>query len=228
MTPSGSVGPGLMLDHTAEANDVDEVREDDPIIARIVADELDALRRAFGEGAEFAVIRAGRRDETLHRLECPALEPHLDRRARWTDAQRRRLAADRAYRIPLPALITREHARSMPGVRGCKVCWPNPSGSDPRPLKRFTARALRPKHVGRVLATESGESLGTIVRTTARSGADLFGVEHDEIEVVTSARTIRYAPAEVVHLWDLPSDSEAIERKIRLFTQLGPGLSPVH
>jgi hypothetical protein len=228
MTPSGSVEPGPMLDDTAHPHEVDDVHETDPLVARIVADELDALRRAFGEGAEFAVLRAGRRDETLHRLECPALEPHLDRPARWNAAQRRRLAADRTYRLPLPALITREHARSIPGVRGCKVCWPNPTGGDPRPLKRLTARGLRPKHVGRVLATETGESLGTIVRATAHAGADLFGVEHDEIEVVTSARTIRYAPTEVVHLWDLPTDSEAIERKIRLFTQLGPGMSPVH
>lgn len=227
MTPSGSVEPGVMLDDAPHHHEAGEVQEDDPLVARIVADELEALRRAFGQGAEFAVTRAGRRDETLHRLECPALEPHLDRLARWNAAQRRRLAADRAYRLPLPALLTREHARSIPGVRGCKVCWPNPTGSEPRPLKRMTARGLRPQHVGRVLATETGESLGTIVRATAHAGADLFGVEHDEVEVVTSARTIRYAPTEVVHLWDLPSDAEAIERKIRLFAQLGPGLSPV-
>ncbi|GGI47440.1 hypothetical protein BCL57_002137 [Agromyces flavus] len=196
------------------------------LVDRIVAEELEALRRAFGEGAEFAITRAGRRDETLHRLECPSVEPHLDRRARWTDEHRRRLAADDTYRIPLPALLTRERAGAISGMRGCKVCWPNLSGTEPRPLKRITARGLRPQHAGRVIATPTGESLGTIIRSTPRRGADLFGVEHDEIEVVTSSRTIRYAPDEDVHLWDLPSDSQAIERKLRLFTQLGSGPSP--
>jgi hypothetical protein len=198
------------------------------MVEQIVASELAALRRAFGEGAEFAVTRAGRRDETLHRLECPALEPHLDRRARWTEEHRRRLVADREYRIPLPALITRERARAASNVRGCKVCWPNITGREPRPLKRLTARGLRAQHVGRVLATDSGDSLGTIVRITAHSGADLFGVEHDEIEIVTSARTVRVAPAEAVHLWDLPTDSEAIERRMRLFARLGSSLSPAN
>ncbi|MFE5672096.1 hypothetical protein ACFQ58_10880 [Agromyces sp. NPDC056523] len=196
------------------------------LVDRIVAEELATLRRAFGEGAEFAVTRAGRRDETLHRLECPAVEPHLDRRARWTDEHRRRLAVDEGYRIPLPALLTRERARAIAEVRGCKVCWPNLSGTEPRPLKRITARGLRPQHAGRVVATPTGDSLGAIIRSTARRGADLFGVEHDEIEVVTSSRTIRYAPDDDVHLWDLPSDSQAIERKLRLFTWLGSGPSP--
>ena len=197
------------------------------LVDRIVAEELETLRRAFGEGAEFAITRAGRRDETLHRLECPSVEPHLDRRARWTDEHRRRLAADDTYRIPLPALLTRERARAISEVRGCKVCWPNLSGLEPRPLKRITARRLRPHHAGRVLATPTGESLGTIIRSTERRGADLFGVEHDEIEVVTSSRTILYAPGEDVYLWNLPSDSQAIERKVRLFAQLGSGPSPL-
>ena len=220
MTPSGSAEPGIALGDPHPSHDADT------LIERIVAHELEALRQAFDQGAEFAVTRAGRRDETLHRLECPALEPHLDRRARWTEEHRRRLASDDGYRIPLPALITRERARAISGVRGCRVCWPNISGAEPRPLKRITARGLRAQHVGRVLATETGDSLGTIVRVIAHSGADLFGVEHDEIEVVTSARTVRYAPVDAVHLWDLPTDSEAIERKMRLFTQLGSGLSP--
>ena len=75
---------------------------------------------------------------------------------------------------------------------------------------------------------EAGDSLGTIVRITAHSGADLFGVEHDEIEIATSARTVRVAPSEAVHLWDLPTDSEAIERRMRLFARLGTGLSPAN
>lgn len=220
MTPSGSAESGVAL------GDPHPSHETDTLVEQIVAHELEALRQAFGEGAEFAVTRVGRRDETLHRLECPALEPHLDRRARWTDEHRRRLTVDRAYRIPLPALVTRERARAISGARGCKVCWPNITGREPRPLKRLTARGLRAQHVGRVLATESGDSLGTIVRITAHSGADLFGVEHDEIEIATSARTVRYAPAEAVYLWDLPNDSEAIERKMRLFMKLGSGLSP--
>lgn len=226
MSASGSAEPGLAPVDTASSYDAPPGIEADVLVERIVAEELERLREAFGAGAEFAVTRAGRRDETLHRLECPALEPHLDRRARWTDEHRTRLAADRAYRIPMPALITRERARAISGVRGCKVCWPNPSGAEPRPLKRITARGLRPHHVGRVLATETGDSLGTILRYAAHSGADLFGVEHDEFEVLTSARTVRYAPTESVYLWDLPSDSEAIERKMRLFTQLGTGPSP--
>ncbi|MBM7505186.1 hypothetical protein ACFPER_14035 [Agromyces aurantiacus] len=220
MTPSGSAEPGIAPGAAPAAEDLDA------LLKRIVADELETLRLAFDAGAEFAVTRAGRRDETLHRLECPALEPHLDRRARWTEEHRERLAADHSYRIPLPTLITREHARTIAEVRGCRTCWPNITGSAPRPLKRLTARGLRAHHVGRVLSTESGESLGSIVRTSAHTGADLFGVEHDEIEVVTSARTIRYAPSEHVYLWDLPSDAEAIERKMRLFTRLGTGISP--
>ena len=220
MTPSGSAEP------TIARGDAEPPHETDALVEQIVGSELAALREAFGEGAEFAVTRAGRRDETLHRLECPALEPHLDRRARWTDEHRRRLAADREYRIPLPALITRERARATSNVRGCKVCWPNATGREPRPLKRLTARGLRTQHVGRVLATEAGDSLGTIVRISAHSGADLFGVEHDEIEIATSARTVRVAPSEAVHLWDLPTDSEAIERKMRLVARLGSPMSP--
>lgn len=215
MAPSGSAEP-----QTQDPGALDA------LLDRIVEEELATLRRAFDEGAEFAVTRAGRRDETLHRLECPSLAPHLDRRARWTDEHRQRLAADGAYRIPLPALLTRERARALVDVRGCKVCWPNLSGLEPRPLKRITARRLRPHHAGRVLATPTGESLGTILRSAQRRGADLFGVEHDEIEVVTSSRAILYAPGEDVYLWDLPSDSQAIERKVRLFAQLGSASSP--
>ena len=76
MTPSGSAESGIAL------GDPHPSHETDTLVEQIVAHELDALRQAFGEGAEFAVTRVGRRDETLHRLECPALEPHLDRRAR--------------------------------------------------------------------------------------------------------------------------------------------------
>lgn len=208
------------------AGDATTARELDSLVDEIITAELESLRRAFGEGAEFALTRAGRRDETLHLLECPALEPMLDRRSRWTEEHRRRLASDREYRIPLPALVSRAHARSIAVTRPCTVCRPNLTGTDPRPLKRLTARGLRARHAGRVLATATGESLGTILRWTAHAGADLFGVEHDEIEVLTSAGTIRYAPTDDVYLWDLPTDAEAIERKMRLFAQLGSPLSP--
>lgn len=197
----------------------------DALVERIIADEVEVLRQAYTDGAEFAITRAGRRDETLHRLECPSLEPALDRRARWTDEHRRRLREDREYRIPLPELLTRDRARATTVARSCRVCWPNITGTEPRPLKRLTAGGLRPRHAGRVLATETGESLGTIIRAAAYRGADLFGVEHDEIEVTTSARTLRYAPSEAVFLWDLPSDAEAMERRMRLFAQLGAPLS---
>lgn len=218
MAASGTAEPETIGD--APAFDIDT------LVERIIADELDELRRAFSDGAEFAVTRAGRRDETLHRLECPSLEPALDRRSRWTDEHRRRLSEDREYRIPLPALLTRERARATTVARSCRVCWPNIRGTEPRPLKRLTAGGLRPRHAGRVLATETGESLGTIIRAAAHSGADLFGVEHDEVEVVTSARTIRYAPSEPVYLWDLPTDAEAMERRMRLLALLGTPISP--
>ncbi|MGR0219534.1 hypothetical protein [Agromyces sp. ZXT2-6] len=218
MATSGTAEPDTIGDATTH--------DTDALVERIVADELDALRRAFDDGAEFAITRVGRRDETLHRLECPALEPALDRRARWTEEHRRRLTDDREYRIPLPALLTRERARSMTHPRSCRVCWPNITGTEARPLKRISARGLRARHAGRVLATETGESLGTIIRATAYTGADLFGVEHDEIEVVTSARTLRYAPSEQVYLWDLPSDAEAMERRMRLFARLGTPTPP--
>lgn len=213
---------------TAEPETIGDAIVDDidGLVERIIADEVETLRRAFSDGAEFAITRAGRRDETMHRLECPSLEPALDRRARWTDEDRRRLSEDPGYRIPLPALLTRERARATTVARSCRVCWPNITGTEPRPLKRLTAGGLRPRHAGRVLATETGESLGTIIRAAAHTGADLFGVEHDEIEVVTSARTIRYAPSEHVFLWDLPSDAEAMERRMRLFTRLGAPLAP--
>jgi hypothetical protein len=216
---------------TAESEMIDRPTAPPPLDSlaladEIIAEELRTLREAFSAGAEFALTRAGRRDETLHRLECPALEPHLDRPTRWTAEHRRRLAADHAYRIPLPELLTRERARAMSGTRGCRVCWPNLSGVEARPLKRLTARGLRAGHAGRVLATEAGDSLGTIIRISALSGADLFGVEHDEIEVLTSARTVRYAPSDAVHLWDLPSDSEAMELRMRLLARLGTTQTP--
>ncbi|MCK8608896.1 hypothetical protein [Agromyces sp. C10] len=191
------------------------------VMDAVIAEELTTLRRAFAEGAEYALTRAGRRDATIHRLDCPALQPHLDRRARWTQLHRDRLAADRSYRMPLPELLTRERARHASAARGCRVCWPNISGRDARPLKRLTARGLRARHAGRVLASESGESLGTILRIAVLRGTDLFGVQHDEVEVVTSGRTLRLAPTDPVHLWDLPSDAEAMERRTRLIARLG-------
>jgi hypothetical protein len=53
--------------------------EVDGLVDRIIADELAAMRTAFGEGAEYAVTHMeSPRERTLHRLECPALEPFLD------------------------------------------------------------------------------------------------------------------------------------------------------
>jgi hypothetical protein len=218
MGASGTAEPGTVGDATT-------THDLDALIDGIVAAELETLRQAFREGAEFALTRPGRRDETLHLLECPALEPMLDRRARWTEEHRRRLAGDREYRIPLPALLTRASAGALAGSRTCTVCRPNLSGSAPRPLKRLTAAGLRARHVGRILSTGTGESLGSIVRVTALTGPDLFGVDHDEIEVATSAGAFRYAPGDDVHLWDVPSDAEAIERKMRLFARLGTTVS---
>ncbi|MEI5583264.1 MULTISPECIES: hypothetical protein [unclassified Agromyces] len=220
MAASGTAEPGTIGRAAAPPGDPGNLAD------AVIAEELRALRQAFGDGAEFALTRAGRRDETLHRLECPALEPHLDRAARWTDEHRRRLARDPAYRLALPELLTRERALGMAGTHGCRVCWPNITGAEARPLKRLTARGLGSRHAGRVLATETGESLGTIIRVTALTGADLFGVERDEIEVMTSARAVRYAPPDPVHLWDLPGDAEAIGRRMRLLARLGTAQPP--
>ncbi len=138
------------------------------------------MRAAFGSGAEYAVTHMeSPRERTLHRLECPALEPHLDRHAQWTADHRRRLLTDGRHRLSVPALITRDSARGLSGVRSCKVCWPNVHGTDPRPLRELQARGLRAHHVGHMLSTGSGESLGTIVRSAQHSGTDLFGVKQE-------------------------------------------------
>jgi hypothetical protein len=190
----------------------------DDLVDRVVAEELDELRRGFDAGAEFAVTRpTSSREGTLHRLECPSIESHLDRRSKWTEPHRRRLARDPGYRMPLPALITRHAARGISGVRSCKVCWPNATGGDPRPLRRLSARRLGPQHIGHVLARSDGEAIGTIVRWGARTGADLFGIEHDEIEIVTSTGIETVAPDDEVTIWDLPTDEQAIRRKTELF-----------
>lgn len=194
----------------------------DALVDRIAADEFEALREAFARGAEFAVTRPeSPRDRVLHRLECSTIEPHLDRRAQWTDARRARLAADPRYRLAMPGLLTREEARQLTDVRSCKVCWPNLHGSDPAPLRRLLAGGLRDPHIGRILSTESGESLGAIARISANTGPDLFGRHVDAIEIHTSASLFAYAPTEHVYLWKLPTDAEAIERKTRLLHRLG-------
>lgn len=199
----------------------------DALVERIVAQEHDALRRAFGEGAEFAVTHVeSPRERMLHRLECPSLEPHLDLRARWTAGHRRRLHDNRRYRLSLPALVTRESARTLSGVRSCKVCWPNVDGTEPRPLRRLQARGLRAHHLGHVLSTDVGDSLGTILRTAHHSGPDLFGEQHEAVEIVTSARTLHYSPSDHVFIWDLPTDAEAIRRKTQLFERFGTGFAP--
>ncbi|MGR0318157.1 hypothetical protein [Agromyces sp. ZXT2-3] len=198
----------------------------DELVARIVAEELAELRRGFAAGAEFAVTRPGSsREGTVHRLECASIEAHLDRRSRWTEPHRRRLAVDPEYRMPLPALVTRQAARELAGVRSCRVCWPNVSGDEPRPLRRLSARSLGPQHIGHVLARPDGESIGTIVRWGARTGADLFGIEHDEIEIVTSTGIETVGPDAQVTIWDLPTDEQAIRRKTQLVQRFGDGFA---
>ncbi|GAA1818307.1 hypothetical protein [Agromyces neolithicus] len=200
----------------------------DALVDQVVAEESEALHESFAGGAEFAVTRMeSPRHRVLHRLECTVLEPALDRRAIWTDARRTRLAADRRYRLAMPTLLTREAAQQLSEVRACKICWPNIHRRDPAPLRRLRALGLRETHVGRVLSTESGESLGSINRVAASTGADLFGRSSEAIEVVTSSRAYFYEPAEHVYLWNLPTDAEVIERKTRLFRRLGSALMPV-
>ena len=211
----------------AYSSPVLHVGELDGLVDRIIADELDAMRSAFGEGAEYAVTHMeSPRERTLHRLECPALEPYLDRHAQWTEHHRRRLTTNPRHRLSVPALMTRQSARGLSGVRSCKVCWPNVHGSDPRPLRRLKASGLRAHHVGHMLATEDGSSLGTIVRSAVQTGADLFGVEQDSVEVVTTARTLWYSASEHVFIWDLPTDEEAIRRKTELLHRLGSNVTP--
>lgn len=200
-----------------------EPLELDALVERIVAEEFASLRTAFLGGAEFAVIgAASARERVLHRIECVVLDPLLlDRRSQWTTVHRDRLAADPSYRPRLPVLVTREAARRMTDVRGCRICWPNVHGRDPVPLRSLRARALREPHLGRVLATPNGASLGTIARVERRSGPDLFGEEVDAVQVVTSLRVFSYRAAETVFLWNLPSDDQAMERKVRLSRRLG-------
>ena len=201
----------------------------DALVDRIISEEHDVLRQAFGEGAEFAVTHVESPNERmLHRLECPSLEAHLDLRARWTAGHRRRLHDDRTYRLPLPALVTRQSAQGISGVRSCKVCWPNVHGNEPRPLRRLQARGIRSHHVGHVLSTDVGDSLGTILRAAHHSGPDLFGEQREAVEVVTSARTLHYSPSDHVFIWDLPTDEEAIRRKTQLFERFGSGFLPSH
>ena len=201
----------------------------DALVERIIVEEHDELRQAFAQGAEFAVTHVDSPNERmLHRLECASLEPHLDLRARWTAGHRRRLHDDRTYRLPLPALVTRESARGLSGVRSCKVCWPNVHGTDPRPLRRLQARGIRSHHIGHVLSTDDGHSLGTIVRSAHQTGADLFGERQEVVEIVTTARTMQYSPSDHVFIWDLPTDEEAIRRKTQLFERFGPGFAPTY
>lgn len=202
--------------------------EPEAIIDRVIAEELATLREAFGLGAEFAVTRMeSPRARVMHRLECPALEKVLDRRAQWTEEHRRRLVADRSYRLPLPTLVTREVALGLTTGRSCKICWPNLDGSEPRPLRRLKAQGLRAHHVGHMLSTEDGTSLGTIVSATTRSESEPDGRRRESVDVVTSWQTLEYSPAEYVFIWDLPTDDVALERKLQLFERLGSGLTQV-
>lgn len=196
-------------------------RDADPLLDDVIAEELSALRDAFGEGAEYAVMHArSSQPRMLHRLECSVVEPHLDRRARWSEHHRKRLMADHSYRLELPTLLTRESARHLSGVRSCKVCWPNVHGTDPHPVRRLKARGLRSHHVGHVLSTENGDSLGTIVSTARQRRADLGGVEQVTVEVTTSSQAYSYSPSESVFIWDLPTDETALQRKMQLFERL--------
>lgn len=204
-------------------------RDTDALVDRIVAHELEALRQAFDEGAEFAVAGSeSARERVLHRLECSVLEPHLDRHSRWDDRHRIRLDGDPDFRLPLPVLLTRQSAQRLDGVRSCKVCWPNVHGTDPRPLRQLQAKGLRQHHVGHMLSSEDGTSLGTIIRSGLQTEPIFDGLPRDEVEVVTSWRTLYYAPTEHVYIWDLPTDDVAIERKIRLFQLLGSGLTQIN
>lgn len=193
----------------------------DPLLDEVIAEELTALRGTFSDGAEYAVTHTrSSHPRVLHRLECSVLEPHLDRRARWSEHHRKRLVADHSYRLELPTLLTRESARGLSGVRSCKVCWPNVHGTDPHPVRRLKARGLRSHHVGHVLSTESGGSLGTIVSATQQRQADRGGVEQATVEVVTSSQAYYYLPSEPVFIWDLPTDEAALRRKMQLFERL--------
>ena len=197
------------------------------LVEHVISEEFAALRDAFRTGAEFAVTRMETpRERMLHRLECPALEPYLDRRAQWSDQHRKRLADDHGYRLALPTLVTRHDAVRLAETRNCKVCWPNVHGTEPRPLRRLQARGLRAHHVGHVLSRADAQSLGTIVRMAPKSGLGLDGVWREEVEIVTSWDTLAYAPREHVFIWDLPTDEEAIRRKTALFHRLGTNLTP--
>jgi hypothetical protein len=77
-----------------------------------------------------------------------------------------------------------------------------------------------------MLATEDGSSLGTIVRSALQTGADLFGVRQDSVEVVTTARTLWYSASEHVFIWDLPTDEVTIRRKTELLHRLGSNVTP--
>ena len=194
------------------------------LVDRVIADEVAALRDAFTQGAEFAVTwMESPRHRMMHRLECQALERVLDRHAQWSEHHRKRLVDDPSYRLPLPTLVTREAALGLTAIRSCKVCWPNLHGRDPRPLRKLRAGGLRAHHVGHMLSAEDGTPLGTIVSATTEVRADLFGVEQEAVEVVTTSRTLFYAPSEPVFIWDLPTDEVALERKMRLFERLGQG-----
>lgn len=66
----------------------------DALVHRIVMNELETLQQAFSEGAEFAVAGSETaKGRVSHRLECPVLEPQLDRHSGWDDRHRSRLAA---------------------------------------------------------------------------------------------------------------------------------------
>lgn len=203
--------------------------EADVLLDRVIMEESEALHQGFLAGAEFAVTRMESvRERVLHRLECSVLEPQLDRRVQWTESRRKRLLADHSYRLPLPTLVTRDAAQHLTPVRSCKVCWPNVHGNEPRPLRKLQARGLRAQHVGHVFATSGGDSLGTIVSTATRSAGDDDGHRRECVEVVTSWHTLEYAPSDAVYIWDLPTDTEAIERKMRLFARLGSDLNPAN
>lgn len=212
-------GPIATIDPVLATKTAGEV-----LVDRVIAEELAGLRTAFGQGAEFAVTRMDSpRHRVMHRLECQALEKILDRQAQWSEHHRKRLVDDPSYRLPLPTLVTRETALGLAAIRSCKVCWPNLHGRDPRPLRRLRAGGLRARHVGHMLCIEDGTSLGTIVSATAEVQPDLFGMKQDSVKIVTSSRTLHYAPSEPVFIWDLPTDEVALERKMRLFERLGPG-----
>ena len=66
------------------------------------------------------------------------------------------------------------------------------------------------------------------MRSALQSGADIFGVKQESVEVVTTSRTLFYSASDHVFIWDLPTDEETLRRKIQLFQKLGSNVTPAY